>query len=645
MPSGEAGSLAPRRIVPTVRWTRRWLGMAAVAVAALAVCVGGAPGAPARVATAATRYLDPIFLPDVQRDVVYGTATAADGSRVELRLDLYTPRGDTATDRPVFVFAHGGYFFTGDKSTTVTWAQRMAQRGYVAASINYRLGTAPVLYPVDTPTEFQVVNDARADMQTAVRWFRANAASLRIDPDRIAVGGTSAGAVTALGVAANADAPLPGDHEEFSSAVCTAVSFSGANDPSAFGPLDAGAIFHHGELDTVVPTAQAIATRDAMAAAGLPVAWYEYPGEGHELSDASISARVQPTIQWLYDRVATAAYPCSPAVGQLARVPAGSQTELAGEADRSAVVSLVSVDNVAPGFVQLLPCGSPAGGSSNLNADAAGQIRSGLAVVRFDGSGRACLFNQQATHLVADLQGWFAPGAFDDVADVRLLDTRSGTKPASGAQTQLSGRPNATGVVSIVMTETDAAGYVQVLPCGAEAGGSSNLNADAAGQTRSGLAFVRFDGAGHACLFNQRGTHLVADLQGYMVDGSFDDLTDARVLDTRTGARPADGSVTTISGRAAATAVVSIVATDTSAAGYVQVLPCDTAPGGSSNLNVDASGQTIAGLAFVRFGDDGRVCVFAQRSTHLVVDVQGYLDGGAFVDVPDDRLLDTRTRS
>jgi hypothetical protein len=195
------------------------------------------------------------------------------------------------------------------------------------------------------------------------------------------------------------------------------------------------------------------------------------------------------------------------------------------------------------------------------------------------------------------------------------------------------------------MTETDAAGYVQVLPCGGAAGGSSNLNADATGQTRSGLAFVRFDGAGVACLFNQRGTHLVADLQGYMVDGSFDDVIDERVLDTRAGTRPADGSVTTISGRAGATAVVSIVATDTSAAGYVQVLPCGTAPGGSSNLNVDAAGQTIAGLAFVRFGDDGRVCVFAQRSTHLVVDVQGYLAGGAFVDVTDDRLLDTRTRS
>ncbi len=612
--------------------------------AVLSSTAGTVPLIPTRVATSATRFLDPIFLPDVQRDVVYGTATALDGSTVELKLDLYTPRGDVATDRPVFVFAHGGFFFTGDKSTTVVWAQRMAQRGYVAASINYRLGPEPVVYPVDTPLDFQVVNDARSDMQTAVRWFRANAATLRIDPDRIAVGGTSAGAVTALGAAANADAPLPGDHAEFSSAVCTAVSFSGANDPAAVGPLDAGAIFHHGELDTVVPTAQAIATRDAMIAAGLPVAWYEYPGEGHELSDASINARVQPTIQWLYDRVAIAPYPCSPAVGQLARVPAGRQTPIVGESDRSGIVSLVSVDNQAPGFVQLLPCGSTAGSSSNLNADAPGQIRSALAVVRFDSSGRACVFNQRATHLVADLQGWFAPGAFDDVLDVRLLDTRSGPRPMAGSETVITGRANATGVVSIVMTETESAGYVQVLSCGSAPGGSSNLNADAAAQTRSGLAFVQFDATGRACLYIQRGAHLVADLQGYMVDGSFDDIVDDRALDTRAGPPPGDGSVTEVRGRAGTTAVVSIVATQTTAAGYVQVLPCGTTPGGSSNLNTDARAQTIAGLAFVRFGDDGKVCLFAQRSTHLVVDVQGYLAPSAFVDVPDVRVLDSRTR-
>ena len=74
------------------------------------------------------------------------------------------------------------------------------------------------------------------------------------------------------------------------------------------------------------------------------------------------------------------------------------------------------------------------------------------------------------------------------------------------------------------------------------------------------------------------------------------------------------------------------------------VVPSNAAAGGSSNLNTDAAGQTVAGLAFVRFGADGRVCVFAQRATHVVVDLQAYLAPGAFDDVDDQRLVDTRVR-
>lgn len=619
-------------------------GVIVLLVAALATAT--APGTRATGhARAATRYLDAVFQVDVQHDVVYGTAVDTQGRTVELKLDLYTPHGDVAAGRPAFVFAHGGFFFLGSKDSTTVWATRMAARGYVAASIDYRLGPDIVVAPVDTPLELQVVNDARADMQTAVRWFRAHAVDLRIDPDKIAVGGTSAGAVMALGVAANADAPLPGDHEEYSSAVCTAVSFSGANDPAAIGPLDAGAIFHHGEVDTIVPTDQARATRDAMVANGLPVAWYEYPGEGHELSDASIAARVQPTIQWLYDHVATAAFPCSPAVAQQMPVRTGSRTVMAGQPDRSAVVSLVSVGNTKPGYVQALPCDAPAGTSSNVNTDAPGQIRSVLAVVRFASDGRACLFNQVPTHLVADLQGWFAPGSFDDVDDLRLLDTRTGAMPTAGSQTAIAGRPNSTAVVSLVATETSAAGYVQLLPCGSAPGGSSNLNADARGQTRAGLAVVRFDADGRACVYVQRATHLVVDLQGYLTAGAVDDVDDQRLVDTRDGTRPADGARIEVQGRADSTAVVSLVATDTTGAGYLQVLPCDASPGSSSNLNTDTAGQTVAGLAFVRFGADGRVCVYTQRSTHVVVDLQAYLTTGAFDDVTDQRLVDTRVRA
>ena len=626
--------------------TRRTLGSLAVLV--LAVVWLGALGSPTgspSTAYAATRYLDPIFNADVQHDVVYGNAVAIDGTPVTLELDLYTPRGDTAAKRPVFVFAHGGFFVLGDKSGSTAWATRLAQRGYVAASINYRLGPIAVVAPVDTALEFDIVNDARADMQTAVRWFRANAASLRIDPDRIAVGGTSAGAVTALGVAINADAPLPGDHAEFSSAVCTAVSISGANEPTAVGPGDAGALFQHGAVDDIVPFAQAVATRDAMIAAGLPVSWNELAGEGHSLSSASLDALIPTTVRWLSDHVANASYPCSPAVAKQPRVPAGRQTTMRGGlSGRSGVVSLISVENAEPGFVQVVPCGSPAGGSSNLNTDRVDQIRSVLAVVPFDAGGTACLFNQTDTHLVADLQGWFAPTAFDDVADVRLLDTRTGARPDSGSQTAIVGRPDTTAVVSVVATETTAPGYVQVLSCGAIPGASSNLNVDAAGQTRAGLAFVRFDATGRACVFVQASAHLVVDLQGYLSASSFDDIDDLRILDTRSGPIPSSGSTTTITGRPNSTAVVSLVATDTTGAGYVQVVPCGTAPGAFSNLNTDAAGQIVAGMAVVQFGADGRTCVFAQTSAHLVVDVQGWFTAGSFDDVADVRLLDTRVK-
>ncbi len=596
-------------------------------------------------AHASTPFIDPTFNVDVQRDIAYGSAVNVDGVDVTLTLDIYTPRGDPSTKRPVFVFAHGGFFAFGDKSEGAGWGNRLAQRGYVVVSINYRLSSTLVVAPVDSDRELQEINDARDDMQTAVRWVRVNSTSLRIDPDRIAVGGTSAGAVTALGVAVNNDDPEVAQYPGVSSAVCTAVSYAGANDPVAVDYGDAGAIFHHGSLDTIVPYDLAVQTRDAMIAAGLPVQWNEYTGDGHSLSADNQTLANARTIQWLADRVAKAPYPCSPAVGHRPRGAAGQQTPVPGPAGRSAVVSLIAVDATAPGFVQLLPCGTAAGASSNLNLDRAGQTRSVLAVVRFDAAGRACVFNQPRTHVVVDQQGLFAPGSFDDVADVRVLDTRGGgSRLPSGTQTAILGRPDSTAVAALVVTDTTAPGYVQVLPCGTTPGGSSNLNVDGVGQTRAGLVFIRFDASGRACVFNQTAANVIVDIQGYMATSAFDDVADTRVLDTRDGLRPTAGSLTVVSGRPNSTAVVALVATDTTAPGYVQVLPCGTAPGASSNLNVDAAGTTVAGLAFVHFDAAGRVCLFTQASTHFVVDVQGYLSDGAFEDAPDVRLLDTRTR-
>ncbi|HRE01599.1 MAG TPA: hypothetical protein PLV68_09885, partial [Ilumatobacteraceae bacterium] len=130
--------------------------------------------------------------------------------------------------------------------------------------------------------------------------------------------------------------------------------------------------------------------------------------------------------------------------------------------------------------------------------------------------------------------GYLSDGAIDDVPDERLLDTRTSAKPANWSQTVVTGRPNRSAIISLVATQTSLATYLQVLPCGAEPGATSNLNADRSGQTIAGLAVVRFDANGEVCVFVQHATHVVVDLQAYLSDAAFEDITDLRILDTRT---------------------------------------------------------------------------------------------------------------
>jgi hypothetical protein len=149
-------------------------------------------------------------------------------------------------------------------------------------------------------------------------------------------------------------------------------------------------------------------------------------------------------------------------------------------------------------------------------------------------------------------------------------------------------------------------------------------------------------------VFTQRAAHLVVDLQAYLDDDAIDVTASGanatRLLDTRQrGARPAAGTTHEITGPPGRTALLSIAATETAGGGYVQVLPCGSTPGSSANLTVDAPGQTRNNLATVRFGIDGRACVYVSTSSHLVIDRQAVMADGAIDDVaPDERLVDTR---
>ena len=167
------------------------------------------------------RYKDEIFTSvNVETNVVYG-ANIGILTQVpvleDLTMDVYTPDGDDVTDRPVIVLLHTGAFLpaivngqaTGDKSdnTLVELCTRLAKKGYVAVSANYRLGWNPLSTDpeVRTSTFVQAFYRAQQDARTAVRYLRKTAAEMG-NPygigDKFAVGGDGTGGYMALALAA-----------------------------------------------------------------------------------------------------------------------------------------------------------------------------------------------------------------------------------------------------------------------------------------------------------------------------------------------------------------------------------------------------------------------------------------------------------
>ncbi|MBN8681261.1 MAG: carboxylesterase family protein [Chitinophagales bacterium] len=148
-----------------------------------------------------TRYKQAVFNTVKKTTVQYATTPNYFGNAMTLSMDVYEPEGDQATERPVIVLAHGGSFIIGDRTMMEAYCQNMAKRGYVAATIQYRLYPLLQLGFPDSLDIFDAAVKAVADMRAAVRYFRQDAAStnvFRADPDHIFIGGYSAGAVTAL---------------------------------------------------------------------------------------------------------------------------------------------------------------------------------------------------------------------------------------------------------------------------------------------------------------------------------------------------------------------------------------------------------------------------------------------------------------
>lgn len=135
---------------------------------------------------------------DVANVVKTGLFNSLKRKELNLDMDIYLPKNDTLTQRPLMMFIHGGAFFIGDKATVPyqKWCNHFASLGYVCVSINYRMGFRPNQKAIER-TAYQATQDAHA----AMRYLISKKDIYRIDPDFLFVGGASAGSITAINLA------------------------------------------------------------------------------------------------------------------------------------------------------------------------------------------------------------------------------------------------------------------------------------------------------------------------------------------------------------------------------------------------------------------------------------------------------------
>lgn len=221
------------------------------------------------------------------RRIVYKTVGDA-----QLTLDVFEPAGFARSDRrAAFVSFHGGGWSGGTPRVMYPWTAHAAELGLVGISVQYRLfkpGTAPVV-------------DCVRDARSALRYVRAHAAELGLDPDRIVANGASAGGHLAAATALFDGPDEPGEDTAVSCRPAALVLFSPVIDTSTegYGNAKLGAswrdlsplhhvraglpptITFHGTADGTTPFKGAKLFHEAMLAAGNASELVAVAGEQH----------------------------------------------------------------------------------------------------------------------------------------------------------------------------------------------------------------------------------------------------------------------------------------------------------------------------------------------------------------------------
>jgi acetyl esterase/lipase len=201
-------------------------------------------------------------LPPIPETVIHEANIVYSNVGGKMEMDIVRPRQASAEPRPAIVLVHGGGFRAGNRQSYLPVAIRLAERGYVAATVSYRLAPrnqfpAPV-----------------HDVKAAVRFLRANAAKYGIDSEHIGAMGGSAGGhlVLFLGLTGGVEEfEGSGPNREFSSRVSCVVDY--------YGPTDFTQSYSK-SVDAAAVLPQFLGGRSGPQPRGA------YPGESTELGDS-----------------------------------------------------------------------------------------------------------------------------------------------------------------------------------------------------------------------------------------------------------------------------------------------------------------------------------------------------------------------
>lgn len=174
----------------------------------------------------------------VESDIVYGVSENYVGLNDTLKMDIYKPIGDDNCRRPCLVLVHGGSWIGGSKADVniVNIAEDFAQKGWVVAAVNYRLGThktsnytmyaicnnsvsAPCGYITDSAEVFRANYRGQQDVKGAIRYMKERSLIDSTDIFNVFLAGESAGAFVAYAAAFMDD---PSEKPTFCNAIADA---------------------------------------------------------------------------------------------------------------------------------------------------------------------------------------------------------------------------------------------------------------------------------------------------------------------------------------------------------------------------------------------------------------------------------------